>query len=183
MVAKTGRSLAQWAKLVADSGISDRKARHAWLKSKHALAPRTIMLIVEYAENRQTWDGDPKLYLKNTVRYVAEMFDGTRAHFRPIFEAIAIAVRSLGKDVKICPCKTIVPFYRNHVFAEAKPATNTRLELSFALNKDTPLLGRLIRNKRANENDRLKFQIPLATLADFDSEAKLWLKAAYDADV
>ena len=39
----------------------------------------------------------------------------------------------LGKDVKACPCKTMVPIYRNHVIAQLKPSTRTRLDLGLAL--------------------------------------------------
>ena len=34
--------------------------------------------------------------------------------------------RSLG-EVRICPCKTMVPLSRNHVFAEIKTTTLTRI--------------------------------------------------------
>jgi hypothetical protein len=90
-------------------------------------------------------------------------------------------VRKLGKDAKVCPCKTIVPFYRDRVFAEAKPATKTRLELSFALG-DTPFKGILKPNPRAKGNDRLRHQVHLATVADVTPEVLKWLKTAYDAD-
>ena len=39
----------------------------------------------------------------------------------------------MGADVKACPCKTMVPLYREHVFAQIKPTTNTRIDLGFAL--------------------------------------------------
>ena len=91
------------------------------------------------------------------------------------------AARKLGKDVKVCPCKTIVPFYRKRVFAEVKPATRTRLELSFAL-VDVPFGGLLKPNPRANEKDRLKHQVHLATPADVTPDVLKWLKVAYDQD-
>ena len=179
--AKTGRDLDRWAKLVATCGIDARKDRIAWLKNHHGLGTNTAWHIVLYAEDRLTWDGDPAVYLAQAVKYVDGMFAGPKATLRPIFEALVAAARKLGKDVKVCPCKTIVPFYRKRVFAEVKPATRTRVELSFALAGE-PVGGLLKPNPRADEKDRLKHQIHLATPADATAEVLGWLKTAYDRD-
>ena len=179
--AKTGRSLAQWAKLIAGCGIPQRKDRIAWLKDEHKLGTNTAWHLAMYAEDKATWDGDSKVYLKNAARYVEDMFAGGKAGLRPIFDVLLTAGRKLGADVKVCPCKTIVPFYRDRVFAEIKPATKTRLEFSLALG-DEPVVGRLRPNPRAKDDDRLKHQFALASVADVDAEVLAWLKTAYDRD-
>ncbi len=179
---KTGRTLQQWADLVNDLGPKVRKERIAYLKEKHGLGTNTATHIVEYATNSQTWDGDPTVYLQQAVKYVDEMFGGAKAELRPIFEKVMIAARKLGKDVKLCPCKTIVPIYRNRVFAQLKPATKTRLELGLVL-QDIPYNGLLMRNPRANEKDRIQHMIPLVTSADVTEEVLGWLRTAYDQDV
>jgi hypothetical protein len=176
-----GRSLAQWANLVAGCGIPDRKDRVAWLKGKHKLGTNTASHIVLYAEDNATWDGDPKVYLKHADQYVADMFGGAKAGLKPIFDALLVEGRKLGTDVKVCPCKTIVPFYRDRVFAEIKPATNARLELSLALG-DEPFAGRLHPNPGEKGNDRLRHQFHLASVSDIDGELLCWLKIAYDRD-
>ena len=61
------------------------------------------------------------------------MFSGAKVALRPIYEALLKLGLKLGKDVKVCPCQTIVPFYRDHVFAQIKPTTRTRIDLGFAL--------------------------------------------------
>jgi Domain of unknown function (DUF5655)/Domain of unknown function (DUF4287) len=179
--AKTGRTLEQWAEVVTKSKLTERKDRMALLKNEYGLGTNSAWHIVEYANDTHTWDGDPAVYLKQAAVYVEDMFAGNKVGLRPIFDRVYTEVRKLGKDVKVCPCKTIVPFYRSRVFAEAKPATKTRLELSFAL-EDVPFKGILVRNLRANEKDRLKHQIHLATIADVTAEVLKWLKTAYDAD-
>jgi Domain of unknown function (DUF5655)/Domain of unknown function (DUF4287) len=179
--AKTGRTLDQWAKLINNSGIDARKDRIAYLKDEHELGTNTAWHIVLYAEDQHSWDGDPDVYLTQAEQYVDGMFAGPKATLRPIFERLMAEARKLGKDVKVCPCKTIVPFYRDRVFAEVKPATKTRLELSFAL-KGVPFGGLLKPNPRADEKDRLKHQIHLATPADVTAEVLKWLKTAYDQD-
>jgi predicted transport protein len=179
--AKTGRDLEQWAEVVKKSKLTERKDRIALLKSEYGLGTNSAMHIVDYAADRSTWDGDPAIYLKQAVKYVEEQYSGNKAALRPMFETLYAEVRTLGKDVKVCPCKTIVPFYRNRVFAEVKPATKTRLELSFAL-ADAPFEGSLVRNPRANEKDRLKHQVHLASAADITPEVLSWLRLAYDED-
>ena len=179
--AKTGRTLDQWAEVVRQTGLEERRDRIAWLKSTHKLGTNTAWHIADYAADAATWDGDPANYLRQAAEYAEAMFAGPKAALRPIFDRLVKEARKLGKDVKVCPCKTIVPFYRARVFAEVKPATRTRVELSFALG-DAPFTGKLRPNPRAKGNDRLKHQIALATAADIDAEVLGWLTAAYEAD-
>jgi hypothetical protein len=178
---KTGRTLDQWAALVNGLKLPDRQDRIAHLKDEHGLGTNSAWYIVQYAEDNHSWDGDPEVYLAQAAKYVEDMFAGPKAALRPIFEALVTEARKLGNDVKVCPCKTIVPFYRARVFAEVKPATRTRVELSFAL-EGVPFKGLLKPNPRANDKDRLKHQIHLATPADVTAEVLKWLKVAYDQD-
>jgi hypothetical protein len=74
-----------------------------------------------------------------------------------------------------------VPLYRNHVFAQIKPATKTRIDFGFAL-KDTPATGRLIDTGGFAKKDRITHRIPITNLADIDDEVRRWLKKAYEMD-
>lgn len=181
LAGKTGRSLDQWAKFIKNSSIETRKDRITFLKTEHGLGTNTAWQIVLYAEDKHTWDGDPDAYLAQAVKYVEDQYAGPKATLRSIFDSLVSSARKLGKDVKVCPCKTIVPFYRKRVFAEVKPATRTRVELSLAL-VDVPLDGILQPNRRANGKDRLKHQIHLATAAEITPEVLKWLRLAYDQD-
>ncbi len=58
---------------------------------------------------------------------------GRKIKLRPIYDELLKLGKSLGDDVKACPCKTIVPLYREHVFAQIKPTTNSRIDLGLAL--------------------------------------------------
>lgn len=73
------------------------------------------------------------------------------------------------------------PLYRNHVFAQIKPATKTRIDLGFAL-KDTPATGRLIDTGGFAKKDRITHRIPISSLADIDDEVRHWLEVAYQMD-
>jgi hypothetical protein len=100
---------------------------------------------------------------------------------RPIYDELLKVGLKIGKDVKACPCKTIVPLYRDHVFAQIKPSTRTRIDLGFSLRNIT-VPPRLIDTGGAAKGDRITHRIPIASIADIDDEVKHWLKTAYDQD-
>jgi hypothetical protein len=180
--AKTGRTLEEWAAMVRASRLKDRKERIAWLKEEHKLGTNSAWFIEDYTNNRATWDGDPKVYLRQAPLYVDGMFAKGKEWQRPIFEKLMAAARALGPDVKVCPCKTIVPFYRAHVFAQVMPATKTRLEFSVAIGGRKPT-GKLRPNPRAKGNDRLTHQFVIESEKDVTAEVLKWMKVAYEADV
>jgi hypothetical protein len=179
--AKTGRSLDQWLKFIKKEGPSTEKERRAWLKDEHGLGTNASWWLAERAEGKGMEDGDPDTYLQAAVQYVEDMFSGSKAGLRPIYDALLRLGLSLGKDVTACPCKTIVPLYRKHVFAQLKPSTRTRIDLGFAL-KDMPAKGRLIDTGGFAKKDRITHRIPITTLAEIDDEVKRWLQKAYEMD-
>ena len=180
---KTGKSLAEWVALVKESGPPTEKERRDWLKKEHGFGTNSAWWIAERAEagDKGIMEDDPETYLKAAERYVEAMFAGPKAALRPIYDRLLKLGLGLGKDAKACPCKTIVPLYRNHVFAQIKPTTRTRIELGLAL-KDTKATGRLIDTGGFAKKDRITHRIPIASLADIDDEVKRWLKTAYDMD-
>jgi len=109
------------------------------------------------------------------------MFTGGKAALRPIYDALLKVGLSAGKDVKACPCKTIVPLYRNHVIAQIKPATRTRIDFGLALGA-TKAPKRLIDTGGYKKGDRITHRIEVTSSADIDEELKRWLKKAYELD-
>jgi predicted GTPase len=81
----------------------------------------------------------------------------------------------------VCPCQTMVPFYRNHVFGQIKPSTRDRIDLGLAL-KDTKVPKRLIDTGGFAKKDRITHRIEINSVNDIDDEVKRWLKKAYDMD-
>jgi hypothetical protein len=178
---KTGRSLEEWIQLVQTEGPSTDKEQRDWLKLKHGLGSNSAWWIAERAGGRSLEDEDPSAYLQAAEGYVSAMFAGKKAGLRPIYDALLKLGVALGRDVKICPCKTMVPFYRRHVFAQIRPATATRVDLGLAL-EDTAVPDRLIDTGGLAKKDRITHRITIASLAEIDSEVKRWLRFAYDLD-
>lgn len=177
---KTGRSLEEWLKLVKKDGPPTELARRAWLKSEHGLGTNSAWWIAERAGGKGGDVDDPEAYLRAAERYVDTMFQD-KAPLRPVYDALLKLGLGLGKDVKACPCQTIVPLYRQHVFAQIKPATRTRIDMGFALGA-RPAEGRLIDTGGFAKKDRITHRIPISSLAEIDDEVKKWLLTAYEED-
>jgi hypothetical protein len=181
LAGKTGRSLEDWIALVKKEGPPTNKERRDWLKKEHGLGTNSAGWIADRAEGKGTEDGDPEAYLKAAAGYVEAMYAGKKAGLRPIHDALLRLGRGLGNDVRVCPCQTIVPLYRNHVFAQIKPTTNTRIDLGLALgNRKVP--KRLIDTGGFAKKDRITYRIPLSSTDEIDAEVGRWLKTAYDLD-
>jgi len=178
---KTGRSLEEWLRLIKKSGPKDEKARREWLKTEHGLGTNSAWWLAERAEGKGSEVGDPDAYLEAAEAYVEAMFSGGKAGLRSIYNVLLKTGLKLGKDVKACPCQTIVPLYRKHVIAQIKPTTQTRIDLGFALGDMKPK-GRLIDTGGFAKKDRITHRIPITSVEDIDDEVKYWLKVAYDRD-
>jgi len=178
---KTGRSLEERLALVKRSGPRTEKERREWLKTQHGLGTNSAWWIAERAEGKPILDDDPQAYLQAAEGYVEKMFSGGKAALQPVYEALLDLGLSLGPDVKACPCQTIVPLYRKHVFAQIKPSTRTRIDLGLAL-ADTKAPRRLIDTGGFAKKDRITHRIEIGRVADIDAEVRKWLKVAYEKD-
>ena len=178
---KTGRTLEEWLAHIKKAGPKEEKERRAWLKEKHGLGTNTASWLAERAEGKGEESSDPDRYLEAAERDVEKMFSGGKAKLRPLYDALLKLGLKTGKEAKACPCQTIVPLYRNHVFAQIKPTTQTRIDLGFALG-DTKLTSRLIDTGGYAKKDRITHRIPITSMEDIDDEVRHWLKVAYDRD-
>jgi hypothetical protein len=178
---KTGRSLEEWLKHIKKQGPAGEKERRAWLKEEYSLGTVTASWLAERSVGKGEEASDPDLYLKQAVRDVDKMFSGGKAGLRPIYNALLKMGLRTGKEAKACPCTTIVPLYRNHVFAQIKPTTQTRIDMGFALGDMKPK-GRLIDTGGFAKKDRITHRIPITSLDDIDDEVKHWLRVAYERD-
>jgi len=180
---KTGRSLHEWVALTQKQGPRDENSRRAWLKSKHNLPTNTAWWIAERASGKGGEEDTPEKYLAAAENYVASQYAGKKAALRPLFDELLSLAKSLGTDVKACPCKTIVPLYRQHVFAQIKPATNSRIDLGLCFTAyKGKLPKRLIDTGGLAKKDRITHRMEVTSPAQIDAELKKWLQAAYHLD-
>jgi len=114
---KTGRSVEEWIALVKKEAPTDEKSRREWLKTKHKLGTNSAWWLAERAEGKGGDEDTMEVYLKAAVRHVEEQYAGPKEKLRPIFDELLTLGKSLGSDVKACPCKTIVPLSQSCVRA------------------------------------------------------------------
>ena len=173
---RTGRTLDEWVRVVKKSGPATEKERIAWLKQAHGITTNYALWIAKRVDGAgSAADYDPDAM-------VDAMFAGKKTVLRPLYDRTLALAFDLGKDVRVSPCKTIVPFYRKHVFAQVKPTTATRVDLGFAF-KDMEPTGKLISTGGFEKGDRITHRIPVASLEEIDKEVKKWLKQAYEMNV
>lgn len=181
--AKTGRSLEEWLRHIKSAGPPDEKACRDWLKSAYGVGTNTAWWLAEKAFGNPAGlaDDSPEHYLASCPVYVDNMYAGPRAILRPMHDELVRLAKGLGDNVRICPCTTIVPLYRQHVFAEIKPATHKRIDLGFALG-DEPFTARLVDTGGRAKKNRITHRVALTSPADIDLQVKRWLREAYERD-
>ncbi|HMD08794.1 MAG TPA: DUF5655 domain-containing protein [Candidatus Acidoferrum sp.] len=180
---KTGRSLEEWIAFAKKEGPKEDKARREWLKTKHKLGTNSAWWISERVDGKGAEEDSPEAYLKTALVYVEEQYAGPKAKLLPIYEDLLELGKSMGPDVKACPCKTMVPLYREHVFAQIKPTTNTRIDLGFALTHyKGKLPKRMIDTGGLAKKDRITHRIEVKSVDEIDAEVRKWLKTAYELD-
>ncbi|WP_243316988.1 DUF5655 domain-containing protein [Geothrix paludis] len=180
----SGRNLAAWVALARKEAPTDLKGCAAWLKAQ-GLGGNQAGLVAQRAcaAPGHAFDDAPEGYLAAAPRYVEAQYAGKKAALRPLFEAIVLRARGLGSDVKVCPCETIVPFYRHHVFAEVKPFAS-RLDLGLALGDPVSVAdpsGRLKDTGGFRKKDRITHKLEITTEGDLEA-ALPWLRHAYERD-
>ena len=176
----TGRSLEEWIAVVKKSGPKPEKERREWLKEAHGLPTQSAMWIAERAAGGGDFDTAEE-YLVAAERYVDEMFSGKKAGLRPLYDQLLKLGFAIGKDVKACPCTTMVPLSSQSCLCADLAATQTRIDLGFALGA-RKAEGRLIDTGGYAKKDRITHRIPIEFAKDIDAEVKKWLKAAYEGD-
>ena len=180
---KTGRSLEEWVALVKKDGPTGHLARRNWLKSKYKLGNNAAWWVVEHAEGKGGEENSPEEYLAAAVRYVEDQYSGKKSALRPIYDELLALGKTLGPDVKACPSQTMVPLYRNHVFAQIKPATNSRVDFGLCFTTYRGKLPkRLIDTGGLAKKDRITHRIELTSPDQIDADLKKWLRTAYDLD-
>lgn len=181
--AKTGRSLDEWIAFCKKSGPPAEAARRDWLKNEHALGTNASWWIAQRVEGKGSDDDTPEKYLAAAEKYVAEMFAGSKTGLVPLYDALLKLGLGIGPEAKACPCQTMVPLYRNHVFAQIKPTTRTRIDFGLALakHKGKPP-ARLIDTGGLAKKDRITHRFAITSLNEIDNEVKKWLKVAYELD-
>lgn len=161
---KTGKSLAEWQKLVAASGAAKHGEMMKLLKGEHGVSHGFANLIAQKCVgNLDVSDDD----------LVANQYKGKES-LKPIHDAIIAYVSTYGSDLEVSPKKTSVSLRRKKQFALIQPSTKTRIDLGINLKGVDPE-GRL-----EAMTGMCTHKIRLTRMDEFDGDVKAWLDQAFE---
>jgi Domain of unknown function (DUF5655) len=165
---RTGESVGTWNLRIRRKGFKDEESLRSWLTEHHVTGYAQDLLVMERF-------GYPD-FLTATAK---ELIDGQyadRPRLRPILDAILEAVEAFG-DLTIQARKTYVSLVSpRRTFARVQPTTKDRVDLALRLEGQKP--GGRLRPSKIQET--MAVQIGLTSPEDFDSEARRWLRRAYE---
>ncbi|MCG3135135.1 MAG: hypothetical protein HMLKMBBP_02641 [Planctomycetes bacterium] len=171
----TGKSFEQWCVVARKSGVEKPAELTAWLVREYGI-PKMCAGWIAWASrgNDPTNYGDPE-------PLVDALYSGAKAALRPVHEAAVDAALALGDDVVVTACKTMVPVYRKHVFAELRPVAakdGAAVEVLLALG-DRPAGGRVVDVSARTPGDRTTHRVMLRSMSDVDAEFRALLAEAW----
>ncbi len=167
----TGKSLADWLKIVTKSKLTKHGEIVKMLKADHGIGHGFANLIAHkaLASDAGSHDGED---------LVAAQYAGAKAALKPVYDKLAAMIEGFGKDVEFSPKKAYVSLRRSKQFGLIQPSTATRLDLGLNLKGVEPK-GRL--EASGSFNAMCTHRVRLEKASDVDAEVKAWLKKAYDA--
>lgn len=172
---RTGRSIHDLAQMLRASGLAKHGEQVALLKRELGMGHGDANLLAHHlrkldaAAAGQAGPATP-------AAAVDALYSGTKAHLRPIHDALMKAIRGFG-DFEEAPKKTYVSLRRKKQFAMIGPATNSQVEVGINL-KDVEPTGGLVALPPKSMCD---YKIRLDGAGDVTPELLSWLRKAYDA--
>lgn len=94
------------------------------------------------------------------------------------FKKIEISITKFGKDVRMQPCKTYIPFYRKNQFALIKVSKDKKVIIGLNLPDDSK--NERFKKSKTGGSDRINYQTTLDSISDFDKEIIEVIKLAYN---
>ncbi|MBI1852559.1 MAG: DUF4287 domain-containing protein [Planctomycetes bacterium] len=169
--ATTGKSIDEWLVITRATKLAKHGEIVAHLKSTYGIGHGYANQIAQ-----QTLRGDAPP--ASTDDLVDAQHSGAKAALRPIYAALAAALKKLGKDVEFAPKKVYVSVRRRKQFAIVQPSTTTRVDVGINLPgvKPTALL-----EASGSFNAMVNHRVHLESKSQVDAELIGWLNQAYDA--
>ncbi len=168
---KTGKSIDAWVAIARGSGKTKHKEIVNYLKAQHSLshgyANQVAIRALAAADAPAAGSDD----------LVEAQYAGAKSAIRPVYEAIAKAVRAFGSDVELSPKKAYVSLRRSKQFGLIQPTTATRVDVGIVL-KGVPPVGRL--EASGSFNAMVTHRVRVASVKEVDSELIGWLRQAYE---
>jgi predicted transport protein len=172
LAARTGRSLEEWLALVQESGVDplDQGAVRRWLRAEHGVPQNSQWAIADAAARSTGWTRP------TTSDYVDRQYAGAKSALRPVYEALAGAIGTLGDDVTADGRSGYIPFSRRRQFAAICVPARDRVDLGLRFSA-APDSSRL---RAASGPGQATHALSLRSADEVDGEVLRLLRAAYD---
>lgn len=169
LIKNTGKNLAEWKKIVADSKLEKHGEIMKYLKGEHGMTHGFANFVsLKYRESDAGSIDDADL-LKAQYEKKPDLL--------PLYEEINDFILSLGGDIKAVPKKDSVSYVRSKQFALVKPATKSRMDIGLKLKGVEPQ-GVLESSGPFGTMCTHRIQIPIES--GINEETKEWIKKSYE---
>lgn len=167
---RTGKSLAELARIVAASGLEKHGEIRDMLKASLGMGHGDANTLIHHLKTA-TSSPPPA-----SADVADELYVGPKAGLRPIHDALLTAIRAFG-DFEIAPKKGYISLRRKKQFAMFGPTTKTRVDLGI---NAKGLVGdeRLI---VMPPGGMCQYQVRLTTAAEVTDDVIAWVRQAYES--
>jgi len=166
MPEKTGKSLAEWKKILDSKSFDKHSQAVNFLKTEHGVSHGFANTIVTLSKED---NNTPEDLVKNQYQGKEDL--------KPIYEALINLLKGFGPDVTVVPKKGSVSIVRKRQFALVKPATKTRIDLGLKL------AGKELTQRLENSGPfgtMCTHRVQISSMDQIDKELKGWLIEAYE---
>lgn len=168
---KTGKSLAEWLRILKARGLAKHKEMVGFLKTDHGVTHGYANMIALQALGSDSHTAD------QTDDLVDAQYAGAKAALRPIYDALLATVQKFGSDVTASPKKAYVSLRRSKQFAIVQPSTSSRVDIGLIL-PGTDAEGRL--EAAGSFNAMMTHRVRVGKPSEVDKELLGWLRKAYE---
>ena len=171
---KTGKTLAELAAIIQNSGLTKHGEIRDMLKSQLGLGFGDANTLTHFVLKS---DGERAAQAQglSTAEVLDGIYTGAKAGLRPIHEQLMQAIQNFG-EFENAPKKGYVSLRRKKQFAMVGPVTNSRVEVG--INHKT--LGAHPRLVEQPPGSMCNFIVKLTQVDEVDDELIGWVKLAYD---
>lgn len=172
---RTGKSLAELAKVIQQSGLTKHGELVTMLKTTLGMGHGDANTLV-HTVKQSAGPTAAAVQGGSSTAVLDGLYTGPKAALRPIHDKLLAAMTKFGAFEE-APKKTYVSYRRKKQFCMIGPATNTRVEVGLNVKglKASPRLIDQGAGKMCN------YVVKLTEAKEADAELLGWIKTAYDA--
>lgn len=181
---RTGKSLAELAKILQKSGLAKHGELRDFLKSKLGMGhgdANTVVTLYLRGDLEAVAKGKgsaPASVAKagDTEGALAAIYSGGKEPLRPIHEALMTKIETFG-PFEIAPKKAYVSLRRKKQFAMIGPPAKNRVEVGLNM-KGVAATARLV---ALPPGGMCQYKVNVTAPDEVDKELLAWIRTAYDA--